>query len=36
MTRFEWDDNKDRINQEKHGVRFRLARVAFVDRKSVV
>ena len=36
MTRFEWDDNKDRINQEKHGVRFRLARVAFVDPQRVI
>jgi uncharacterized protein len=36
MTRFEWDDGKDRINEEKHGVRFLLARYAFADPQRVV
>jgi uncharacterized protein len=30
-TGFEWDDAKDRLNQEKHGVSFRLAEHAFAD-----
>ncbi|MCL5095992.1 MAG: BrnT family toxin [Candidatus Omnitrophica bacterium] len=36
VTRFEWDDDKDRLNQEKHGVGFRLARYAFADPKRVI
>ena len=28
---FEWDDAKDRVNQEKHGVAFELAQQAFFD-----
>jgi uncharacterized DUF497 family protein len=29
---FEWDDAKDRANRAKHGVTFRLAQTAFLDR----
>ncbi len=36
MTRFEWDEEKDRRNQEKHGVGFRLARYAFADPQRVI
>jgi hypothetical protein len=33
---FEWDQDKDLINQEKHGVSFALAQLAFLDRKRVI
>jgi uncharacterized DUF497 family protein len=33
---FEWDDEKDRINQEKHGVSFALAQLAFLDEDRVI
>jgi uncharacterized DUF497 family protein len=36
MTRFEWDEDKDRLNQVKHGVGFRLARFVFSDPKRVI
>lgn len=36
MTRFEWDDAKDRMNAQKHGVRFHLARYAFAYPKRVI
>ncbi len=36
MTRFEWDSEKDRRNQEKHGIGFRLARYAFADPRRVI
>ena len=36
VTRFEWDEEKDRLKREKHGVTFRLARLAFADPKRVV
>lgn len=36
MTRFEWDEDKDRLNQKKHGVGFRLARYAFADPCRVI
>lgn len=36
MTHFEWDDEKDRINQEKHRVGFHLARYAFADPQRVI
>lgn len=35
-TRFEWDEDKDRLNQEKHGVSFRLAQYAFADHCRVI
>lgn len=28
---FEWDDNKNRINQQKHGLSFELASKIFLD-----
>lgn len=33
---FEWDDEKDRINQKKHGVAFVTAQHAFLDEKRVI
>ena len=39
MTRqsdFEWDSAKDLINQEKHGVSFALAQLAFLDHHRII
>ena len=33
---FEWDVNKDQLNQEKHGVSFSLAQLAFLDYNRVI
>jgi uncharacterized protein len=33
---FEWDDEKDKLNQEKHGVSFREARKAFEDPSRII
>lgn len=33
---FEWDCNKDEANQEKHGVSFALAQLAFIDPDRVI
>jgi uncharacterized protein len=33
---FEWDSNKDVLNQEKHGVSFGLAQLAFLDHNRVI
>jgi uncharacterized DUF497 family protein len=33
---FEWDSKKDQLNQEKHGVSFALAQLAFLDHKRVI
>jgi len=33
---FEWDDDKDRENQSKHGVRFVDAQHAFADPRRVI
>lgn len=30
-TSFEWDEEKDRINFEKHGIRFKTAAKVFLD-----
>ena len=35
-ARFEWDSNKDRENQEKHGVSFAKAQFAFADPNRVI
>jgi uncharacterized DUF497 family protein len=35
-TGFEWDSEKDRENQEKHGVSFSFAQNAFLDTKRVI
>ena len=31
-----WDDKKDKLNQQKHGVSFALAQIAFLDRNRVI
>lgn len=33
---FEWDEEKDRLNQKKHGVGFLEAQAAFLDPKRVI
>lgn len=33
---FEWDDVKDRLNLEKHGVSFAEAQAAFLDPRRVI
>ncbi len=33
---FEWDEEKDRANREKHGVGFDLAQWAFLDSNRVI
>lgn len=33
---FEWDSEKDQQNQEKHGVAFSLAQIAFLDKDRVI
>ncbi len=33
---FEWDHAKDLVNQEKHGVTFTLAQLAFLDTQRVI
>ena len=33
---FEWDQGKDRSNQEKHGVSFGEAQGAFLDKQRVI
>lgn len=33
---FEWDDDKDLINQQKHGVSFFEAQKAFLDSNRVI
>lgn len=33
---FEWDDDKDRSNTEKHGVEFSTAQRAFLDPKRII
>ena len=35
-VRFEWDEKKDRQNQQKHGVPFALAQYAFGDPDRVI
>mgnify|MGYP003611897787 CR=1 FL=1 len=35
-TRFEWDEDKDRLNQKKHGISFHLAQYAFADPCRVI
>lgn len=36
MIRFEWDENKDRLNQKKHGISFREAQTVFYDDEAIV
>ena len=33
---FEWDDNKNRLNQNKHGVSFYEAQQAFFDKNRII
>lgn len=35
-ARFEWDDDKDKENQSRHGVSFSHAQWAFLDPKRVI
>ena len=36
MIRFEWDENKNRLNQKKHGISFREAQTVFYDDEAIV
>jgi len=33
---FEWNSSKDKLNQEKHGVSFSLAQLAFLDHNRII
>ena len=33
---FQWDENKDKLKQKKHGVSFSLAQLAFLDPCRVI
>lgn len=35
-SHFEWDEDKDRQNQKKHGVSFAMAQLAFLDEKRII
>jgi len=35
-TDFEWDENQDNTNQEKHGVSFSLAQLVFLDHSRII
>jgi uncharacterized DUF497 family protein len=35
-VQFEWDPDKDQENQEKHGVAFAVAQLAFADSRRVI
>jgi len=35
-VRFEWSEERDRVNQEKHGVSFSTAQRAFLDPERVI
>lgn len=35
MTRFAWDENKDRRNRSKHGVSFQTAKLVFEDQNLI-
>lgn len=35
-ARFEWDPDKDQENQDKHGVAFAVAQLAFADSRRVI
>ena len=34
--KFEWDENKNRINQHKHGISFTEAKTVFYDEEALV
>ena len=33
---FEWDEDKDKVNQKKHGVSFAFAQFAFLDCNRII
>ena len=35
-TDFEWNDEKDKANQEKHGISFAFAQLAFLDSNRII
>ncbi len=35
-TDFQWDESKEQLNQEKHGVSFSLAQLAFLDSNRII
>jgi len=35
-SNFEWDDNKNKLNQEKHNVSFEKAQYAFLDENRII
>lgn len=35
-TGFQWDSEKDKKNQDKHGVSFALAQLAFLDPQRII
>jgi len=35
-AKFDWDEGKDKQNQEKHGISFELAQYAFADTHRVI
>ncbi|MBI1976293.1 MAG: BrnT family toxin [Candidatus Omnitrophica bacterium] len=35
-SNFEWDANKNRLNQRKHGISFELAQFVFLDPRRVI
>ena len=35
-SNFEWNEKKDIANQEKHGVSFSLAQIAFLDHSRII
>lgn len=36
MIKFEWDENKNQINQRKHGISFEEASTVFYDEEALV
>jgi uncharacterized DUF497 family protein len=36
MPKFEWDEEKNRINQQKHGIQFQEAKEVFEDEHAVL
>lgn len=36
MLHFEWDENKNQVNQEKHGVSFEEAETVFYDENALL
>jgi len=36
QSTFEWDFSKNQLNQEKHGVSFALAQIAFFDKYRII